>query len=72
MHLQQMGTMRLLVSVFLILLAACGKSSSPEGRLTLKLEAIQLQLDSLKKENAVILDSLGKLSEEIRTIKRNR
>ncbi len=48
---------------------ACGQNSSPEGRTKIKIEGIQKELDSLKKQNALILDSLGKISEELRRMK---
>jgi hypothetical protein len=48
---------------------SCGSNSSPEGRMTNKLEEIRLEFDSLKKQNNSILDSLGKISEEVRSLR---
>jgi hypothetical protein len=62
--------MRILILLyFIFILAACGENSSPEGRMTIKLTDIQKEVDSLKKQNAVILDSLTVISEELRKIK---
>jgi hypothetical protein len=62
--------MRLLV-IFAagFLFFSCGSNSSPEGRITNKLEEIRLEFDSLKKQNNLILDSLGKISEEVRNLR---
>ena len=37
--------------------------------MTNKLEEIRLEFDSLKKQNNLILDSLGKISEEVRNLR---
>ncbi|MFD2163413.1 hypothetical protein ACFSJU_13480 [Paradesertivirga mongoliensis] len=72
------------VAIFILFLgfAACGPESSPEGRMTLKLKEIQSQLDSLngstelkaeidslKRQNSAILDSIGKINAELRVLK---
>jgi len=62
--------MKATLLIFTLALTACGKNSSPEGRMTLKIEDIKKELDSLKRQNAVILDSMGKMSDEIRKMKR--
>lgn len=60
--------MKYLYLALLFSLSACGSNSSPEGRMTNKIEEIRKEFDSLKKQNAAILDSLGKLSEHLRRI----
>jgi hypothetical protein len=54
--------------LFILLLLSCGSNSSPEGRMTNKMEAIRNEFDSLKKQNAMILDSLGKISEHLQKL----
>jgi hypothetical protein len=60
--------MKLLIAFLILLLASCGSNSSPEGRMTNKMEAIRNEFDSLKKQNAMILDSLGKISEHLQKL----
>ena len=56
----------------LVLLMGCGENSSPEGRMGKKIEGVQAQIDSLKKQNAVMLDSLGKINETLRQLSRQQ
>jgi hypothetical protein len=58
--------------MMLTLLMACGENSSPEGRMSQKIAGVQAQVDSLKKQNAVILDSLGKINETLRNMSREK
>ena len=59
--------------IFITVLSACGRSSSPEGRMSIKLENLHKEMiDSLKKQNAAILDSLGKIREDIRELQQKR
>lgn len=63
--------MRTLIAFMLLnLLMSCGENSSPEGRMSKKIEDVQAQIDSLKKQNAVILDSLGKINENLKKMTR--
>lgn len=62
---------------FILLLFAysatsCGPNSSPEGRMTQKVEEIHKELDSLKKQNALILDSLGKIKQQLEKIEAHK
>ena len=44
--------MKLLSAVlFVMLLTACGPESSPEGRMTIKMEDIRQEVDTLKMQN---------------------
>ena len=67
--------------VLVVALSACGETSSPEGRLNLKLEGVQKKLDSLggsadlKKEidslkirNAAMFDSIHKISQRLKEL----
>jgi hypothetical protein len=58
---------------FAFLVVACDRSSSPEGRMSIKIENLQKELvDSLQHQNRAILDSLGKIREELNELKRAR
>jgi hypothetical protein len=51
-------------------LISCDRNSSPEGRMSIKIENLQKEMiDSLKKQNRDILDSLGKIREDLREIR---
>ena len=53
-----------------IVLIACDRSSSPEGRMTMKLEELQKQMmDSLQHQNNMIRDSLSVIRSELNEIK---
>ncbi len=57
------------LSFLLFLLIACGENSSPEGRMRMKLEDLHKEMiDSLKKQNEAILDSLSKIREDLRKL----
>jgi uncharacterized lipoprotein len=60
----------LMLSSAVLLLAGCGPESSPEGRMNRKVEDLQRQLDSLKTQNAAILDSLGSINKILRAKKK--
>jgi hypothetical protein len=64
----------ILVTIFLIVFAGtCDRTSSPEGRMSIKLENLQKQMtDSLREQNRAILDSLGKIRAEIEQLKQER
>lgn len=58
--------------VFVILFTACDRSSSPEGRMTMRLENLQKEMiDSLKIQNKAMLDSLGKIREDLRKLQQS-
>lgn len=66
--LQQMK----LAALFLILvLTSCGQNSSPEGRLSIKIDAMHQEIDSLKKQNAAILDSLNKMNQSLQKLQQS-
>ncbi len=61
--------MKVLIALFLVvLLTACDSNSSPEGRMTNKMEDIRHEFDTLKMQNERILDSLGKMSERLQKL----
>ena len=62
--------MRIAILIFCLALTACGSNSSPEGRMTNKLEEIRLKLDALEKQNAALLDSFNKVDKELDSLRR--
>lgn len=61
-----------LAALFLILvLTSCGQNSSPEGRLSIKIDAMHQEIDSLKKQNAAILDSLNKMNQSLQKLQQS-
>lgn len=60
--------MKFALAFILLFLVACGENSSPEGRMTTKIDAIRKEIDSLKRQNVIILDSLQKMNEDLRRL----
>jgi hypothetical protein len=61
----------LIISLCIFAITACDRSSSPEGRMSLQIESFQKEMiGSLQQQNKAILDSLGKIREELNEIKR--
>jgi len=51
-------------------ISACDRNSSPEGRMSMKIESLQKNMiDSLQKQNRAILDSLSQIRKELNEIK---
>lgn len=66
------SSLRISIIVLFIpfVLIACDRSSSPEGRMTMKLEELQKQMmDSLQHQNNMIKDSLSAIRSELNEIK---
>jgi len=54
----------------MLTISACDRSSSPEGRMSIKIESLQKNMiDSLQKQNRAILDSLSQIRKELNEIK---
>jgi len=69
MTLKRTGTG--LVASIVMLLTACGPESSPEGRMTMKIEALQKEMiDSLQQQNKAILDSLAALRRDVQELQK--
>lgn len=63
----------ILTFISIIVLSACDRNSSPEGRMSIKLESLQKEMiDSLKQQNRAILDSLGKIREDLKEMQQLR
>ena len=69
------SSLRISIIVFFIpiVLISCDRSSSPEGRMYMKLEDLQKQmLDSLQHQNNIMLDSLSAIRQELNEIKQQK
>ncbi len=57
--------MRAILMMLLFGVVSCGKESSPEGRLKLRDENLQEQLDSLKLQNEQIIEDIRLIKKEL-------
>lgn len=64
--------MKFAILLFILALTSCGQNSSPEGRLSIKIDAMHQEIDSLKKQNAVILDSLNKMNQSLQKLQQSK
>jgi uncharacterized protein YlxW (UPF0749 family) len=61
--------MRILIIIFCFCLAACDSNSSPEGRMTNKMEEIRKELDTLQKQNDALFDSISRTGKELDSLR---
>jgi len=61
--------MKIAIFIICFALAGCGSNSSPEGRMTNKMEEIKQKIDTLQKQNDALMDSVNKASKELDSIK---
>ena len=60
----------IIMIIILLGFNSCGKNSSPEGRMSIKIESLQKEmLESMQQQNKSILDSLSKIREELNDLK---
>ena len=59
-----------LITLLSVSLIACGPESSPEGRMGMKIDKIKQSFDSLKAQNAALIDSLHQIRQEIAALKK--
>ncbi len=60
----------MLLVLVTVVLSSCDRTPSPEGRMEIKVENLQKEMmDSLQQQNRAILDSIGKMREEIEELK---
>lgn len=57
--------MKTVIVMLLFIVGSCGKESSPEGRSKIRDTNLQLQLDSLKLENAQIKSDIQLIKKEL-------
>ncbi len=70
--ISRLHVMMIILFISFVLLA-CDRSSSPEGRMYMKLEDLQKQmLDSLQHQNNIMLDSLSAIRQELNEIKQQK
>jgi len=53
-----------------LLLISCGRESSPEGRFQIKFEEMQRKVDILENQNNAILDSIGRMNQELKALRK--
>ncbi len=64
------GIYGFMIVALLIATAGCGRESSPEGRMSIKVETLQKDmLQKIEQQNKAILDSLAKMREELEALK---
>ena len=61
--------MKSLLTAILFVLTACGKQSSPEGRLTIRDKQIQEQINRLEEQNKAMLESINTINSELKILK---
>jgi prephenate dehydrogenase len=60
----------LTVLFFVFVSTSCDRNSSPEGRMSTKIEELHKGMtDSLQKQNKAILDSLGSIRQELKELR---
>jgi hypothetical protein len=63
-------TFGFMIVILLTATAGCGRDSSPEGRMSIKVETLQKDmLQKMEQQNKAILDSLAKMREELDALK---
>lgn len=64
--------MKSLVLIALLGLTACNRSSSPDGRSQIRDEKIQQEIELLKSQQSVILDSIQSLNQQLQQLKQDQ
>lgn len=57
---------QLIILLGMLMLAACGRASSPEGRSQIRDEKLQKQIDSLKNKNNALGDSINLINDKLK------
>lgn len=57
--------MKYLFTTLILAQAACNPESSPEGRMNMKIEKMEMKIDSLKAGQDAVLDSIAILKKQI-------
>ena len=58
--------------ISVMITGACGRESSPEGRMSIQLDLHKEMMDSLRQQNKEILDSIGKIRTDINQLQQLR
>ncbi|MFD2147946.1 hypothetical protein [Mucilaginibacter antarcticus] len=56
----------IIILIGTVVLTACGRESSPDGRSQIRDEKIQQQIDSLKAETRALADSIGIINKKLK------
>jgi hypothetical protein len=63
----------IIIIAMLVTTMSCDRESSPEGRMSIKVESLQKEMmDKMEQQNKAILDSLGKIRQELDALKKAR
>ena len=63
----------MLFVALIVIITGCDRTSSPEGRMSIKLENLQKEMiDSLRQQNRAIMDSLGNIRRELNEIRQQQ
>lgn len=63
----------MLLFISILVLNACDRNSSPEGRMSIKVENLQQEMiDSLTQQNRAILDSLSNIRKDLKELQQKR
>jgi hypothetical protein len=63
----------MVLALAMIALTACDRTSSPEGRMTIKIENLQKEMrDNMAHQNGAILDSLRQIRQELNALRQQR
>jgi hypothetical protein len=74
-HLKKIVLVRngLIIWIVVIVLNACGRNSSPEGRMSIKIEDLHKEMiDSMRQQNRAMRDSLSKIREDLQELQQLR
>jgi len=63
--------MKAIAIIILLSLAACGKESSPEGRMQIKIDKLEEKIDILTRQNKSLLDSVRVINQKLNVLKRD-
>ena len=61
--------MKAIAILILLSLGACGKESSPEGRMQIRIDKLEQKIDSLTRQNKSILDSVRVINQKLNVLK---
>jgi PBP1b-binding outer membrane lipoprotein LpoB len=57
-----------IILISTVVLSACNRESSPDGRSRIRDEKLQLEIDSLKDQNKAILDSISVINKKLQAL----
>ncbi|WP_128548617.1 hypothetical protein [Larkinella soli] len=61
--------MKALLLLCSLLLVACDKPSSPEGRMSIRIDQVIERLDRIERRNQALVDSISRINATLRSLK---